>query len=263
MILQNLSKAMREQNYYAVALEFVIVIAGVVIGFQINAWNEARIERASAEIARIRLIADLERDLGAYAVRERFFLEAREYGLFVVQAYSDPSPAAVDQQWIFLRAAVGASATWPFRPSGQVYRELQNDGRIELIADEALQNRLRDYYEDLAHEFDTSVRFRSAYRDLVRGAVEPDLLTYITASCSAWGVSPRNVLPEDRRYLPSCPAPQQSTLISLSTDRLHDLATAQHEARLLISNLNDTLQFVALLKADAEALIADLEEPAP
>ncbi|MCP2671886.1 hypothetical protein NHF40_13185 [Maricaulaceae bacterium EIL42A08] len=43
MILQNISKAMREQNYYAVAVEFVIVLAGVVIGFQVNAWNEARV----------------------------------------------------------------------------------------------------------------------------------------------------------------------------------------------------------------------------
>lgn len=34
---------MREQNYYAVAVEFVIVLAGVVIGFQVNAWNEARV----------------------------------------------------------------------------------------------------------------------------------------------------------------------------------------------------------------------------
>lgn len=37
MILQNITKAIREQNYYAVALEFVIVIAGVVqtwIAFQ-------------------------------------------------------------------------------------------------------------------------------------------------------------------------------------------------------------------------------------
>lgn len=42
MILQNLSKAVREQNWFAVVLEFVIVIAGVVIGFQINAWNERR-----------------------------------------------------------------------------------------------------------------------------------------------------------------------------------------------------------------------------
>ena len=38
MILQSLTKAIREQNYYAVVLEFLIVIAGVVIGFQITAW---------------------------------------------------------------------------------------------------------------------------------------------------------------------------------------------------------------------------------
>ena len=40
MILANLTKAIREQNYYAVVLEFLIVIAGVVIGFQITAWYE-------------------------------------------------------------------------------------------------------------------------------------------------------------------------------------------------------------------------------
>jgi hypothetical protein len=46
MILQNISRAIREQNYYAVALEFVIVIAGVVIGFQITAWNGERAARS-------------------------------------------------------------------------------------------------------------------------------------------------------------------------------------------------------------------------
>ena len=40
MILPNLTRAIREQNYYAVVLEFLIVIAGVVIGFQITAWND-------------------------------------------------------------------------------------------------------------------------------------------------------------------------------------------------------------------------------
>lgn len=44
MILENLSRAIRDQNYYAVFLEFVIVIAGVVIGFQVNAWNQERQE---------------------------------------------------------------------------------------------------------------------------------------------------------------------------------------------------------------------------
>ena len=46
MILANLTKAIREQNWFAVVVEFLIVIAGVVIGFQISAWNEAKRDRA-------------------------------------------------------------------------------------------------------------------------------------------------------------------------------------------------------------------------
>jgi len=49
MILDNLSRAVRTQNWLAAAIEFVIVIAGVVIDFQINAWNEGR--RADALLA--------------------------------------------------------------------------------------------------------------------------------------------------------------------------------------------------------------------
>ena len=42
MILARLSKAIREQNWFAVVLEFIIVIAGVVIGFRVTAWNAER-----------------------------------------------------------------------------------------------------------------------------------------------------------------------------------------------------------------------------
>ncbi len=59
MILQSLSKAIREQNYYAVALEFIIVIAGVVIGFQIQDWNEGRSERAREAEYLLRLDAEM------------------------------------------------------------------------------------------------------------------------------------------------------------------------------------------------------------
>ena len=46
MILARLTRAIREQNWFAVVLEFVIVVLGVVIGFQVTAWNAERAERA-------------------------------------------------------------------------------------------------------------------------------------------------------------------------------------------------------------------------
>jgi hypothetical protein len=63
MILQNLTRAIREQNWFAVVLEFVIVIAGVVIGFQIQAWNAGRSDRADESRYLLQVGADLAHDL--------------------------------------------------------------------------------------------------------------------------------------------------------------------------------------------------------
>ncbi|WP_295691703.1 hypothetical protein [uncultured Maricaulis sp.] len=59
MILARISTAIREQNWFAVVLEFVIVIAGVVIGFQVTAWNEARAERSQETDLLLRLHNDV------------------------------------------------------------------------------------------------------------------------------------------------------------------------------------------------------------
>jgi len=60
MILNNISRAIREQNYYAVALEFIIVIAGIVVGFQINAWAVDQRLRVEEQAFADRLYADIE-----------------------------------------------------------------------------------------------------------------------------------------------------------------------------------------------------------
>ncbi len=57
MILSRLTHALREQNWLAVGIEFIIVEAGVVIGFQISAWNEARQTRTSRIGAPVSLVS--------------------------------------------------------------------------------------------------------------------------------------------------------------------------------------------------------------
>ncbi len=59
MILARLTRAVREQNWFAVALEFVIVIAGVVIGFQITEWRGEQADRRLEGYYLERLHADL------------------------------------------------------------------------------------------------------------------------------------------------------------------------------------------------------------
>ena len=42
MLLRSLTKHVRDQNWFAVALDFFIVVVGILIAFQITNWNEAR-----------------------------------------------------------------------------------------------------------------------------------------------------------------------------------------------------------------------------
>jgi hypothetical protein len=62
MILRRLSEHLKAQNWTAVTLEFVIVMTGVVIGFQVTAWNAARQDRDLERSYYRQLIVDLEAD---------------------------------------------------------------------------------------------------------------------------------------------------------------------------------------------------------
>jgi len=42
MILRNLAHSIRKQDWFAVAIEFLIVVAGIFVGLQVTDWNERR-----------------------------------------------------------------------------------------------------------------------------------------------------------------------------------------------------------------------------
>lgn len=46
MILRRITEPMKDQNWFAVGIELVILVLGVFIGIQVANWNEARKDRA-------------------------------------------------------------------------------------------------------------------------------------------------------------------------------------------------------------------------
>ncbi|WP_203291424.1 hypothetical protein [Maricaulis parjimensis] len=84
MILSRIRKALADQNWLAVGIEFVIVILGVVIGFQISQAGQARAERAHAYDALARIDLEIRNIMGARSLsrpnvyaREQALIEAR------------------------------------------------------------------------------------------------------------------------------------------------------------------------------------------
>ena len=62
MILRKLAHAIREQNWFTVVLEILIVVVGIFFGLQVDSWNQARKDNAREGVYLERLLRDVERD---------------------------------------------------------------------------------------------------------------------------------------------------------------------------------------------------------
>lgn len=64
MIIGNLVEAMRKQSWFTVVLELVVVVLGIFLGLQADAWNQARKDRATEAVYLERLSSDTTFNLG-------------------------------------------------------------------------------------------------------------------------------------------------------------------------------------------------------
>lgn len=72
MILRRITKHVKDQNWFAVGLDFFIVLAGILIAFQITNWNEAKSERT--ELARTEMALQNELSRNYFNAAERVSL---------------------------------------------------------------------------------------------------------------------------------------------------------------------------------------------
>ena len=66
MILRHLSQSLKEQNWTAIVIEFVLLVSGVFLGIQVSNWNAERETRQKSAIFTERLMADLRVEAWAY-----------------------------------------------------------------------------------------------------------------------------------------------------------------------------------------------------
>lgn len=60
MLLRRITQHVKDQNWFAVGLDFVIVVFGVFMGFQVQQWNEHRKNLSDTQEYLARLAADME-----------------------------------------------------------------------------------------------------------------------------------------------------------------------------------------------------------
>ena len=178
MILSRISHALRTQNWFAVALEFLIVIAGVVIGFQVTAWNADQASKARADAYLERFQLDLAIDTGLYEGDRRFRLLVLENGEQALTATG--ATGAVEADWRLVRAFWNASQMSGRPIINSTYLELTSAGELGLIANQDLRSALTQYYTNTTNP---ALSDTSSYRTRVRGMIALPLQRYLWTSC--------------------------------------------------------------------------------
>lgn len=187
MILRRLAQSLKEQNWTAICVEFVLLVLGVFLGMQATNWNEARQERAQEA----EYLARLNRDFTATHARLADNVAQWE------KAAAAPVRLLVDlesfqRQGVWPRAKtdmlddLGAAMSGRVpAPRAATYVELLSAGKLGLLRDTRLRDALLDFdtqtlatttaFNGLAQRRDPHLATIVAHLQFDRHVATPDL----------------------------------------------------------------------------------------
>ena len=160
MILRRLSKSIRKQDWFAVLIEFVVVVAGIFAGLQANEWAQERqdrkLERAAlerlfleAESAHQLLDGDVQRALRLNQIRRN-----------AVRFADSDDPIPEDE--LPLKIGINTLGMFPaVIPVSVAYDELKSSGQMQLIQSAGLRRQIAEFHNALA----THDRLRQGFAD--------------------------------------------------------------------------------------------------
>ncbi len=199
MILRRIAEHVKAQNWFAVGLDFLIVVLGVFIGLQVQQWTVERERRASEQGYLSRLHGDIEKLVTLRAhydnSRPRFAAQLEQA---VAILYSGEGDIGSE-----LCTAIAASVYTTNPPANlPTAVELLSAGRLDVLRSEVLRASLLEFLQEAARtevlvnaQSATNKELTGAFPDLIRiryGAAPESLgapdSTWINPECNADGM---------------------------------------------------------------------------
>lgn len=138
-------------DWFAVAVDLLVVVVGILVALEFGSWVEARKERALEQVYLERLKEDFGIELARIGDARRYAQARIEAAKLLDRLVSDPSSAGTAGARV-PRAI--ETASWRSFPqiNAFVYSELQNTGRLALLRSVELRRLLAEHYTASHHE---------------------------------------------------------------------------------------------------------------
>jgi hypothetical protein len=180
MILRRVIEHVREQNWTAIGIDFLIVVVGVFIGIQVSNWNDDRATVRRAAVFSERLRSDLREEAWGYEMQVGYYTDVAAYGRRALDALTGSAPLSNEQ---LLIAAYRATQFQGNLRRRATYDELTSRGEIALIGDDALRDLAQRIYSTQLLERFLDEGQTSRYRQWFRLNVPHDVQQALTTAC--------------------------------------------------------------------------------
>ncbi len=181
MLLRRVIEHVKAQNWFAVGLDFAIVVTGVFIGIQVANWNADRADIRRGEIYVQRLVDDLTIDLNRRRLGVDYYDEVNESGEHTIELLAHPSS---DDKELVVRAY--RSTEYNYDPhTRSTWDEIVSSGDLGLLPNRTVLDGLSLYFgAESANLMALEELRNSQYRARVRRTIPHRVQKAIRSGCS-------------------------------------------------------------------------------
>jgi hypothetical protein len=152
VLIRRFAEHIKAQNWFAVGLDFVVVVLGIFIGLQVADWNQMCLDRQEAAYHLGFLLDELTKEINA-AEAEIEQSEAVAINSFQASMLLAQSEWQDGDDKRFKKAVMSTLELWGPKHRPVSLRRMIDDGKLDLIESKALQQAI--------------LQFESAYLDAI------------------------------------------------------------------------------------------------
>jgi hypothetical protein len=179
MLIRRIREHVAAHDWFAVAVDLAIVIAGVFLGLQVSNWNQARIDADRAREYRARLLDELEVNRLQYRQQLAYYQKVRSHSLAALNRLRDPDSRRGLELLVDTYQATQLDI-WPAKRF--IYDEMVAAGMVGSIGNPRAQQLASDFYLGV-DAIGIALSKEPAYRHLVRRAMPYAVQRQIRAQC--------------------------------------------------------------------------------
>ena len=178
MLLRRITKHVKDQNWFAVVIDFLIVVVGVFIGIQVSNWNENRAFEAKEREYLTQLKGEVAFNVLTVEHQTRFMETVVQTGKRALTFLESDKPCT-EKCADLLIDFFHASQVWgtPLRES--TFLEME---RLGLPSDKETREQVSEFYLQM-RGYDIVTLTPPKYRETVRGHFSPDAAQLMWQSC--------------------------------------------------------------------------------